>query len=525
MRPSFEATDPAGEAAEGVWPIRRRRILDWLINETRGERFIDNILVEMCKRLLAAGVPVNRSSLHFRTNHPQWIGARILWVEGMEEAKINTFAYGVETTPQFLNSPVNEIHSGANEVRKNLEDLWEGDDYPFYQELRDDGYTEYVAWPIDHTFDKRHVVTFSTNRPGGFTSEHVDFLRDLLPALTLVSEIRLKNIMARTLLQTYVGPHASEQILSGVITRGSGTTVGAAIMICDLRDFTAISDLWPRDDGYSEYIAWPIDHTFDKRHVVTFSTNRPGGFTGEHVDFLRDLLPALTLVSEIRLKNIMARTLLQTYVGPHASEQILSGVITRGSGTTVGAAIMICDLRDFTAISDLWPRDDVIQLLNDYFDAMSDPIERHGGEILKFMGDGLLAIFPLSKPSACEDLLTAIREGQEAMAKVNEQHQRLGRDPLRYGVGVHVGDVMYGNIGSRRRLDFTVIGPAVNVASRLETLTKEVRRPVLLSRAFVEMATCTEEMDNLGTFPLRGLGEPVEVFAFREKPTAGRDAA
>lgn len=415
MRPSFEATDPASEAAEGVWPIRRRRILDWLINETRGERFIDNILVEMCKRLLAAGVPVNRSSLHFRTNHPQWIGARILWVEGMEEAKINTFAYGVETTPQFLNSPVNEIHKGANEVRKNLEDLWEGDDYPFYQELR--------------------------------------------------------------------------------------------------------------DDGYSEYIAWPIDHTFDKRHVVTFSTNRPGGFTGEHVDFLRDLLPALTLVSEIRLKNIMARTLLQTYVGPHASEQILSGVITRGSGTTVGAAIMICDLRDFTALSDLWPRDDVIQLLNDYFDAMSDPIERHGGEILKFMGDGLLAIFPLSKPSACEDLLTAIREGQEAMAKVNEQHQRLGRDPLRYGVGVHVGDVMYGNIGSSRRLDFTVIGPAVNVASRLETLTKEVKRPVLLSRAFVEMATCTEEMDNLGTFPLRGLGEPVEVFAFREKPTAGRDAA
>ncbi|MGM4912030.1 adenylate/guanylate cyclase domain-containing protein [Hyphomicrobiales bacterium] len=415
MRPSFEATDPASEAAEGVWPIRRRRILDWLINETRNERFIDNILVEMCKRLLAAGVPVNRSSLHFRTNHPQWIGARILWVEGMEEAKIDTFAYGVETTPQFLNSPVNEIHKGANEVRKNLEDLWEGDDYPFYQELR--------------------------------------------------------------------------------------------------------------DDGYSEYIAWPIDHTFDKRHVVTFSTNRPGGFTGEHVDFLRDLLPALTLVSEIRLKNIMARTLLQTYVGPHASEQILSGVITRGSGTTVGAAIMICDLRDFTAISDLWPRDDVIQLLNDYFDAMSDPIERHGGEILKFMGDGLLAIFPLSKPSACEDLLTAIREGQEAMAKLNEQHQRLGRDPLRYGVGVHVGDVMYGNIGSRRRLDFTVIGPAVNVASRLETLTKEVKRPVLLSRAFVEMATCTEEMDNLGTFPLRGLGEPVDVFAFREKPINGRDAA
>ncbi|MFC5756035.1 adenylate/guanylate cyclase domain-containing protein [Rhizobium sp. GCM10022189] len=406
MKSSFKRADASGEAAEGVWPIRRRRILDWLVNETRGERFIDNILVEMCERLLAAGVPVTRSSLHFRTNHPQWIGARILWTKGMKEAKINTFAYGVEKTPQFLNSPVNEIHNGAGEVRMNLERDGEQYTYPLYQELRDGGFTEYIAWPVEHTFDKRHIVTFSTNKPGGFDDDHIDFLRDLLPALTLVSEIRLKNIMARTMLQTYVGPHASEQILSGVTTRGSGMTVGAAIMICDLRDFTSISDLWPRDD--------------------------------------------------------------------------------------------------------------VIQLLNDYFDAISDPIERNGGEILKFMGDGLLAIFPLTKPTACNDLLSAIRGGQAAMARLNKRLRRAGRDPLRYGVGVHVGDVMYGNIGSRRRLDFTVIGPAVNIASRLESLTKEVKRPVLLSRAFVEMASCDEEMDDLGTFPLRGLGEPVDVFAFRD---------
>jgi adenylate cyclase len=103
------------------------------------------------------------------------------------------------------------------------------------------------------------------------------------------------------------------------------------------------------------------------------------------------------------------------------------------------------------------------------------------------------------------------------MAQLNQQYAGNGREPLRYGVGVHVGDVMYGNIGSRRRLDFTVIGPAVNVASRLETLTKEVKRPVLLSRAFVEMAGCAKDMDSLGTFPLRGLGEPVDVFAFPER--------
>jgi adenylate cyclase len=116
------------------------------------------------------------------------------------------------------------------------------------------------------------------------------------------------------------------------------------------------------------------------------------------------LLPALALVSEIRIKNRLARTLLETYVGSHAGELILAGATRRGSGTTVRAAIMICDLRDFTRISDNWPRDDVIDLLNSYFDAMSEPIARHGGEILKFIGDGLLAIFPLSQPSACANL-------------------------------------------------------------------------------------------------------------------------
>lgn len=225
-------------------------------------------------------------------------------------------------------------------------------------------------------------------------------------------------------------------------------------------------------------------------------------------------MPALALVSEIRLKNRLARTLLETYVGPHASEQILAGATTRGSGVTVGAAIMICDLRDFTKLSDIWPRDDVIGLLNGYFDAMSEPIEKFGGEILKFMGDGLLAIFPLSNPEACLNLMRAIAEAQTAMVELNVKNVASGHDALGYGIGVHVGDVMYGNIGSKRRLDFTVIGPAVNVASRLESLTKEIKRPVLLSRAFVEMAGCSGALENLGSYPLRGLGEPIDVFAF-----------
>ncbi len=386
-------------------PADSSGIIEWLMTETRDERFIDNIFVEMCDRLNQAGIPVSRGTLHFRILHPQWLGARILWLKGMKEANIETFGYGVEDTARYRNSPVNDLHSGASVVRQRLEPAFvDAPPYPLYDELRAEGHTDYVAWPLKHTLGKRHIITFSSNRPGGFSDDDIAALADLLPAFALVSEIRLKNRLARTLLETYVGPHASEQILAGATTRGSGVTVGAAILICDLRDFTGISDMWPRDD--------------------------------------------------------------------------------------------------------------VIELLNGYFDAMAEPIERHGGEILKFMGDGLLAIFPLSNANACRDLLAAIREAQTAMAALNEENLKKGHGGLGYGIGVHVGDVMYGNIGSRSRLDFTVIGPTVNIASRLESLTKEIKRPVLLSRAFVEMAGCEAKLENLGSHLLRGLSEPIDVFGF-----------
>nr|WP_310069946.1 adenylate/guanylate cyclase domain-containing protein [Phyllobacterium sp. 1468] len=401
----MHSTGPHPSDGKGHWPSRRHGILDWLMQETQNERFIDNIFVEMCKRLRAEGIAVGRATLHFRTHHPEWLGARIVWRTGMREAEIDTFGYDVETTPQFLLSPINELLRGADEVRQRL-DRTDGDrsKYPLYDDLREEGLTDYVAWPVVHTLGKKHIVSYACDAPGGFSEGDIQFLRDLMPALTMVSEIRIKNVLARTLLRTYVGPHASEQILAGATTRGSGATIGAAILICDLRDFTTISDLWPRDD--------------------------------------------------------------------------------------------------------------VIELLNAYFDAMSEPIERRGGEILKFMGDGLLAVFRLTDPDACDNLLNAIKEAEIAMNALNATNLANGRQVLRFGIGVHVGDVMYGNIGSRSRLDFTVIGPAVNVASRLENLTKETKRPVLFSKAFVETAGCESEMENLGAHPLRGLGEPIDVFAF-----------
>jgi adenylate cyclase len=380
-------------------------VVHWLTNGAREERFIDNIFAEMGIRLQRAGIPVKRATLHLLIYHPQWLGARIMWADGMRESEIAGVDYDVRERSEYIGSPANEIQDGATEVRENLErDPSLGRKHAVYDEMRAKGLTDYVAWPLYHTLGKRHIVTFATDRPGGF------------------------------------------------------------------------------DDG--------------------------------HIASLKRLLPVLALVSEIRMKNRLARTLLATYVGTHAGELILAGATRRGSGTTVSAAIMICDLRDFTRISDNWPRDDVIDLLNDYFDAISEPVARHGGEILKFMGDGLLAIFPLSEPSACANLLHAVTEARQAMAVLNEKNSGSGRAPLNFGIGLHVGDVMYGNIGSRTRLDFTVIGPAVNMASRLETLTKQFGKPVLLSRAFADFVERDFALEHVGEHSVRGFSDPIELFAY-----------
>lgn len=380
-------------------------VVDWLTTGTQNERFIDNIFAQMCIRLQQAGIPLKRATLHVQIHHPQWLGARIMWSDGMREAEIGRVDFDVRERSEFIGSPANELLEGATEVRENLE--------------------------RDPAFGRKHA---------------------------LYDEMRSK--------------------------------------------------------GLTDYVAWPLYHTLGKRHLVTFATDRPGGFEDSHIAALKKLLPVLALVSEIRIKNRLARTLLETYVGSHAGELILAGATRRGTGTTVRAAIMICDLRDFTKISDNWPRDDVIDLLNDYFDAMSDPIARHGGEILKFIGDGLLAIFPLSQPNACANLLRAVAEARQAMTALNERNSGTGRAPLNYGIGVHVGDVMYGNIGSSSRLDFTVIGPAVNMASRLEALTKQIGKPVLLSRDFAELVDREFELERVGKHAVRGFSEPIELFAF-----------
>ncbi|WP_192711589.1 adenylate/guanylate cyclase domain-containing protein [Methylobacterium sp. OAE515] len=278
--------------------------------------------------------------------------------------------------------------------------------------------------------------------------------------------------------------------------------------------------------GLTDYVAWPLRFTLGKRHMADFASDHPDGFSDAERDLLEDLLPALAVVVEVRHKNRLTRLLLDTYVGPHAGEMILDGVTRRGSGTTMEAAVLIADLRGFTELAERRPRDEVIGTLNDFFDAICAPIERNGGEILKFMGDGLLATFPLSEPDACRATLRTAREACSGMKALNRDRAGRGLSQLGYGIGVNVGIVTYGNIGSHARLDFTMIGSAVNVAARLENLTKVLGYHVLFSGAFAALAHDGGELARLGTFPLRGLAKPLEVFTFEAfLSDGGRPAA
>jgi adenylate cyclase len=269
-----------------------------------------------------------------------------------------------------------------------------------------------------------------------------------------------------------------------------------------------------RKAGATDYFALALNRTFRRFPVVTWATDRPSGFSDTDIAALEDINPALAAIVETRAVRRISANLLDTYLGPQAGRRILAGQILRAQGERMRAVIMMTDMRDFTGLSDRLPGDAVIELLDDYFDAIVSPIQANKGEILKFMGDGVLAIFLTEDdedfaPSSLR-ALAAATQGLERLAAINQARRETERTEVRTGIGLHLGEVIYGNVGSADRLDFTVIGPAVNLASRIEGLTKRLLRPLLTTAAFAKI--CPRPLVSLGFHPVRGLLQPEEVF-------------
>jgi adenylate cyclase len=277
-------------------------------------------------------------------------------------------------------------------------------------------------------------------------------------------------------------------------------------------EFPILEEL--RAEGVTEYIALPLPFSQGRMNVISVATDRPGGFRDDYLLAFRELLPLLALVIETKETRRMTGTLLETYLGRDAGQRVLNGAVKRGDVVTLAAALWYCDLRGFTTLSERLPREQVIALLNDYFSCMAGPVHAHGGDVLKFIGDAMLAIFPiaddLDRDPACERALKAAKEALRDLEALNARRREQGETPIESGLALHRGTVMYGNIGAPDRLDFTVIGPAVNLVARLEPMCKPLGRRLLASASIAE--PCGSTLVSIGTHTVRGFAEPLELF-------------
>ena len=286
-------------------------------------------------------------------------------------------------------------------------------------------------------------------------------------------------------------------------------------------DFPVLEDL--RDSGATDYLCYLTPFASDAESgpgargiMGSWATDRRSGFSEEDLRIFERIQRRYAVSCKVQIQDRITRNLLETYLGPDAGARVLDGQIRRGDGERIHAVIWYSDMRDSTRLADCLDPQAFIERLNQYFECTAGAVLAGGGEVLRFVGDAVLAIFPIRKSgddarTASERALAAARDAELRLSRMNEDLAQAGVEPIEFGLGLHVGDVMYGNIGVPERLEFSVIGPAANEVARIEGLTKELKRRVLLSAAFAKAAGA--RCKSLGAHSLRGVGAPVEVFA------------
>jgi adenylate cyclase len=275
-----------------------------------------------------------------------------------------------------------------------------------------------------------------------------------------------------------------------------------------------------QDQGATDFIAFAesvADHMAlgEGKGVASFwVSDAEGGFSGAQVDVLDRVMPTLTLAFMLRTTGRAARMLLTTYLGRDAAMRVLAGNITRGRAEPIRAVVWYSDLVGFTRISDTVASEIVLAMLNDYAEAQVEEIEAHGGHVLKFIGDGILAIFPDDdRMRACGRALEAAAKLRGRIALVNARRESARLPVTDTHLALHVGELLYGNLGSPRRLDFTVLGAAINMAARMEALCGSLDQKVIVSSAFAEAAGDARKcLVSLGRYAMKGIARPQELF-------------
>ncbi|NWH09151.1 MAG: adenylate/guanylate cyclase domain-containing protein [Alphaproteobacteria bacterium] len=269
--------------------------------------------------------------------------------------------------------------------------------------------------------------------------------------------------------------------------------------------------------GVTDYAGLVLRFSDGSRQFISFATDRAGGFSDEDLTAFDTLLPFISARIEIEHARRSTEQLLNTYLGRDAARQVIAGTIRRNAGNAIEAIVLASDLRGFTRLADQLPAPAVIEALGEYFEAVAQPVRRAGGDIIKMVGDGILAIFPLGERTPARDAeaaalaLDAVRQAVAGLAAASGAVLPAGVGPLRAGFALHAGEVTFGNVGARDRLDFTVIGLAVNEAFRLEALTKTLGVSAVTSARFAAMLG-HDGLRSAGFHVLRGVREAREVF-------------
>ncbi|MXY42239.1 MAG: adenylate/guanylate cyclase domain-containing protein [Rhodospirillaceae bacterium] len=269
--------------------------------------------------------------------------------------------------------------------------------------------------------------------------------------------------------------------------------------------------------GGTDFFAMALEYGDGSAQGCSFVTADSGGFAPAHIDLIADTRHALAAAFEPVAMRRSSESLLRTYLGEGPAKAVIEGTIRRGEHLGLDAVVMFSDLRDFTAKSESWSDTALLSALDGYFEAVVRSVHAHGGDVLKFIGDGVLAIFPVDggdpHSNRCRDALKAAADATDALRALNVRRRGDGLEPLAAGIGIHLGAVIFGNIGSPDRLDFTVIAPTVNVASRVQELCKPLGESVLVTSAVAERSG--ETLRSLGVHPVKGLAAPIEVFGLQ----------
>ncbi len=344
-------------------------------------------------------------------------------------------------------------------------------------------------------------------------------MRTLNPEIIGTSDFWLKSTDVSRHLETYRRISETDRYIGSPLQQLFDTGKSVRQHLNQLADTAhrAYSEL--AEDGFTDYLALPVTTADGILSAIIVSTREREGFSDQDIENFHTIRNYLVPIIEVQMLRHVSKSLLNTYVGKRTGEKVLAGMIKRGDADIIHAALWFSDLRSFTQITETLPANQVLGMLNDYFEFVAAAVTARGGEILRFIGDAMLIVFPIDDCQdiykACQAAIDAAIDAQSTLASLNHQRRRHQQPEIEFGVGLNVGEVIYGNVGAPDRLDFTVMGPAVNRTARLESLTRELNQKILFSKEFAEFID--EPVQSFGEQFMKGIAEPQVVFALQSE--------